>query len=255
MTSQRLSAGDVDLFDGRYDAFLFDMDGVLTDTAKTHSEAWKEAFDAFLQKWSREHDVPFVEFDRSEDYDTYVDGKRREDGVRDFLLSRNIDLPMGSPDDPATAETVWGVATSKNVLVLDLLDKRGVDVYDGSVEFVHQAKAAGIKVAVVSSSANTTAVLDAGNIRSLFDEQMDGKLAAELGLPGKPKPDTYVRAAENLGVSLEKAVVFEDALAGVGAGQAGGFGLVVGVDRVGQTDALYANGADVVVKDLKELCK
>ncbi len=252
MTDERAA---VDVFDGTYQAFLFDMDGVLTDTASTHSQAWKLAFDRFLERWAKAHNTAFVPFDRVNDYQSYVDGKRREDGVRDFLASRNITLPEGTSADDTSVDSVWGVANGKNELLLKTLAEEGVKVYPGSVDFVEKVRAAGFKTAVVSSSANTTAVLEAANLKGLFDEQMDGAIAAKLKLPGKPAPDTFVAAAKNLGSTVERSIVFEDALAGVAAGKQGGFGLVVGVDRVGQREGLYANGADVVVDDLSELIK
>jgi beta-phosphoglucomutase family hydrolase len=231
-------------------AYLFDMDGVLTDTASVHAEAWKRTFDAFL----REHLGPdATPFDIERDYTEYVDGKPREDGVRDFLASRGISLPKGSPDDPPTAETVYGVGRRKNDLVQHLIDERGVAVYDGSVRFVQAARDAGIKTAVVSSSANTERILDAAGLNHLFDARVDGVTIASERLNGKPAPDSFLRGAELLGAPPEQAAVFEDALAGVAAGRAGGFGVTVGVDRRGLPCALREHGADVVVSDLAEL--
>lgn len=229
-------------------ALLFDMDGVLTDTASIHARAWKETFDAFL----REHgdDTPF---DLARDYELYVDGKPREDGVRDFLASRDVHLPEGTPDDPPTADTVRGVGNRKNALVQQLIRDDGVKVYDGSVELVRQARAAGLPTAVVSSSANTKSILESAGIADLFDQRVDGVTIADEHIKGKPAPDSFVRAAELLGVPPQNAAVFEDALAGVAAGKAGGFGLTVGVDRHGQPQALKDHGADIVVSDLSEL--
>ncbi|GAA4640151.1 beta-phosphoglucomutase family hydrolase [Actinoallomurus vinaceus] len=231
-------------------ALLFDMDGVLTRTATVHAAAWKEMFDAFL----REREGPsFRPFDPVEEYDEYVDGKRREDGTRSFLESRGITLPEGSPDDPPGAPTIQGLSKRKNELVLRRLAEDGVEVYPGSVRYVQAAREAGLPTAVVSSSANTAQVLDAAGIAGLFDARVDGLTAQERGLAGKPAPDMFLAGAEALGVPASRAVVFEDALAGVQAGRAGGFGFVVGVDRIGQAAELTAHGADIVVKDLEEL--
>ncbi len=230
-------------------AGLFDMDGVLTDTASVHAEAWKRTFDAFLRERQGADARPFDQAD----YERYVDGKPREDGVRDFLASREISLPEGGPSDPPEAETVYGVGKRKNELVQRLIDERGVDVYEGSVDFVKAAREAGLKTAVVSSSANTERILDAAGIADLFDARVDGVTIAAEGLKGKPAPDSFLRGAELLGVSPSQAAVFEDALAGVAAGHAGGFATTVGVDRHGHPDALREHGADVVVSDLSEL--
>jgi len=231
-------------------ACLFDLDGVLTDTAAVHNEAWTETFDAFLRE--RDGDG-FVPFDPAADYNTYVDGKRREDGVRDFLTSRGIALPEGSPDDPPGAASVHGVGNRKNELLLRRIAEDGVAVYEGSRRYLQAARDAGLRRAVVSSSANTAQVLEVTGLAELVEVRVDGVTAREESLKGKPAPDTFLRAAELLGVAPAQAAVFEDALAGVAAGRAGGFGHVVGVDRVGQSDALREHGADVVVRDLEEL--
>jgi beta-phosphoglucomutase family hydrolase len=230
-------------------ACLFDLDGVLTKTAVVHAAAWKEMFDAFL----RARPEPFVPFDAEHDYDTYVDGKTRSDGVRSFLESRGIVLPEGAPDDPTGAETVRGLGNRKNALVLELIRRQGVEPYEDAEQFVRAVRAAGLSTAVVSSSANCREVVHAAGLDDLFDVRVDALVAAEQGLAGKPAPDTYLAAARMLGVGPASAAVFEDALAGVEAGRAGGFALVVGVDRVGQADALHAHGADVVVQVLTEL--
>lgn len=231
-------------------ACLFDMDGVLTDTASVHAEAWKRTFDEYL----RERLGPDAEpFDIGRDYGQYVDGKPREDGVRDFLASRGIELPEGTPDDPSDADTIHGVGKRKNVLVLKLIEERGVDVYAGSIQFVDAARAAGLKTAVVSSSANTKLILDSAGIADRFEARVDGVTLATEHIKGKPAPDSFLRAAELLDTPPAEAAVFEDALAGVAAGHAGGFGVTVGVDRHGQPDALREHGADVVVSDLAEL--
>ena len=231
-------------------ACLFDMDGVLTNTATVHAEAWKRSFDAFLTEQRGEDSQPF---DVERDYAQFVDGKPREDGVRDFLAARGIELPEGGPDDPPDAVTVHGVGMRKNALVLELIAARGVDVYAGSVRFVNAVRDAGLRTAVVSSSANTKLILDRAGIADRFDARVDGVVIAEEGLQGKPAPDSFLRAAELLDVPPTAAAVFEDALAGVAAGHAGGFAVTVGVDRHGEPDALREHGADVVVADLAEL--
>jgi len=231
-------------------ACLFDLDGVVTRTAVVHAAAWKETFDAFLRE--REGDG-FRPFDATTDYDEYVDGRPRADGVRTFLASRGIELPEGHPDDPPDAPTVNGIGNRKNALVLEKIRSEGVQAYDGTLRYIDAVRAHGLRTAIVSSSANTRDVLRSIKAEHLFDVRIDGVVAAERGLPGKPHPDTFLAAARDLGVEPSRAAVFEDALAGMDAGRSGHFGYVVGVDRVGQTDALYAHGADRVVKDLAEL--
>ena len=235
------------------EACLFDLDGVLTQTAKVHAAAWKTTFDEFLRKRAQERGEQFREFDAVRDYDEHVDGKPRYEGVRSFLDSRNIDLPEGSPSDPPQADTIDGLGNRKNDLVLELIHRDGVQPYEGSVRFVNAVREAGLRRAVVSSSTNCRDVLAAVGILDLFEVIVDGVLAEHEHLAGKPAPDTFLAAARKLGVQPAHAAVFEDALAGVEAGRAGSFGFVVGVDRVGQTDALKQHGADVVVKDLAEL--
>ncbi|HZR12230.1 MAG TPA: beta-phosphoglucomutase family hydrolase [Acidimicrobiia bacterium] len=234
-------------------ACLFDLDGVLTETATIHAAAWKAMFDAYLHQRAERTGEPFVPFDEKEDYDRYVDGKPRADGTRSFLASRGIRLPDGSPADPPDAETVYGLGTRKNELVLRMIHERGVEPYPGSVRYVEAVRDAGLRRAVVSSSTNCHDVLVAAHIDTLFDERVDGVVAEREHLRGKPEPDTFLAGARALGVEPAQAVVFEDALAGVEAGRAGRFGFVVGVDRVGQRDALRAHGADVVVSDLSDL--
>jgi beta-phosphoglucomutase family hydrolase len=234
-------------------ACLFDLDGVLTQTAKIHAAAWKQMFDEFLREWSERTGEPFDDFDRPTDYDEYVDGKPRLDGVRSFLESRGIELPMGSPSDPPDAETVHGLGTRKNESVLELIREQGVEPYEGSVRFAELAREQGQRRAVVSASTNCRDVLVAAGIEELFELRVDGVVAEREGLAGKPAPDTFLFAARSLGVEPREAAVFEDALAGVEAGRAGDFGWVVGVDRTGQADALRRRGADVVVEDLAEL--
>jgi beta-phosphoglucomutase family hydrolase len=229
-------------------ACLFDLDGVLTKTATVHFAAWKRTFDEFLQQHEPGSE-PFSQLD----YNRYVDGKHRADGVRGFLASRGITLPEGSPGDPADAATVQGIATRKNVLVLRELDEHGVEIYPGSVRYLRAVKEAGLATAVVTASANGEKVIAAGGFADLIDVRVDGLVAARDGLRGKPEPDTFLAGARLLGVPPAEAVVYEDAISGVEAGRAGAFGYVVGVDRVGQAEALKAAGADVVVTDLEQL--
>jgi beta-phosphoglucomutase family hydrolase len=228
-------------------ACLFDMDGVVTKTAVVHAAAWKQMFDEFLK--TQPGQAPF---DSVKEYDEYVDGKPRLEGTESFLESRHISLPTGSPDDKPGTPTVYGLSNRKNELVLEVLKRDGVEVYPGSRRYIDAVRAAGLKTAIVSSSANTEAVLQAGGVADLFDARVDANVAKARGLHGKPAPDTFLEAARMLGVPPEHAAVYEDALAGVAAGHAGKFGLVVGVDRVGQADQLRAHGADVVVKDLAD---
>jgi beta-phosphoglucomutase family hydrolase len=234
-------------------ACLFDMDGVVTQTAVVHAAAWKEMFDEFLRQRARETGTEFVPFDAHAEYDAYVDGKPRLDGTRSFLESRGIELPEGTPDDPAGAPTVHGLSNRKNALVLAKLAAGGVKVYEGSVSYIRTARQGGIRTAIVSSSANTKHILDAAGLADLFDVRVDGLIAKERGLRGKPAPDTFLAAAGELQVPPPRAVVFEDALAGVEAGRAGHFAVVVGVDRMGQAGELRKHGADIVVRDLAEL--
>ncbi len=234
-------------------ACLFDLDGVLTQTAKVHAAAWKQMFDDYLRRRAEQRGERFVAFDPVSDYDEYVDGKPRYDGVRSFLESRGIELPQGTPDDPPDAETIDGLGNRKNEIVLKMIHDDGVEPYEGSVRYVKAAREAGLRRAVVSSSTNCRDVLVAAGILDLFEEIVDGHVAEREHLNGKPAPDTFLAGARAVGVEAANAAVFEDALAGVEAGRGGNFGFVVGVDRVGQADALKAHGADVVVRDLAEL--
>lgn len=234
-------------------ACLFDLDGVLTRTAEVHAAAWKQMFDAYLQERSGKSGQANPPFDIEKDYDEYVDGKPRADGVRSFLESRGISLPEGTPDDPAQADTVHGLGNRKNVIVLRLIREQGVKAYEGSVRYLKAVAGAGLKRAVVSSSANCRDVLKAAGIEDHFDAIVDGIVAQRQHLAGKPSPDTFLAAARAVGEEATASAVFEDALAGVAAGRAGRFGHVVGVDRVGQAAALTAHGADVVVRDLADL--
>lgn len=237
----------------RFDAVLFDLDGVITATARVHASAWKELFDEYLQRVAERTGEPFRAFDAEDDYRPYVDGKPRYEGVRSFLESRGIELPYGDPQDPPDRETVCGLGNRKNVVFNEHLKSKGADVFDTSITLIRELKAKGVKVAVVSSSKNTQTVLQVAQIADLFDISFDGNDAAQLKLIGKPTPDTYLAAASRLGVAAERAVVVEDAISGVQAGRSGGFGLVIGVDRTGDAAALKENGADVVVADLGEL--
>jgi beta-phosphoglucomutase family hydrolase len=238
---------------GQITVCLFDLDGVLTDTAAVHAAAWKEMFDDFLRAHAEQTGTPFVPFDAHDEYDAHVDGKPRADGVRDFLTSRGITLPEGDPDDPPGEQTINGLGNQKNVAVLRRIHDDGVRVFEGSRRYLEAAKEAGLRRVVVSSSANTQQVLEVTGLAPLVEHRIDGVTIREEGLRGKPAPDTFLAGAKWCGAEPSAAVVFEDALAGVQAGRAGAFGYVVGVDRVGQADQLKAHGADVVVKDLAEL--
>ncbi len=234
-------------------ACLFDLDGVLTDTAAVHAAAWKEMFDEFLRDYAEQHGIPFRPFDARAEYDAYVDGKPRVDGVRDFLTSRGITLPDGTLQDPPTAMTVNGLGNRKNEAVQRRIRTEGVHVFEGSRRYLQAAEQAGLRRAVVSSSANTREVLDVTGLAQYIEQVVDGVTIRTDGLRGKPAPDTFLAAAKRFGLDPAEAVVFEDALAGVQAARAGKFGHVVGVDRVGQADQLKVHGADVVVRDLAEL--
>lgn len=232
---------------------LFDLDGVLTKTAQLHAAAWKQLFDGYLGDRARRLGEPFVPFDPVRDYNRDVDGKPREEGVRSFLATRGIQLPAGSSDDPPGAETTHGLGARKNEILIGLLRERGVRTYEGSIRYVRAARTAGLRTAVVSSSLNCREVLIAAQIADLFEIRIDGVIAHQQHLQGKPRPDTYLAAARALHLQPARCVVFEDALAGVEAGRAGGFGFVVGVDRTGQAAELRARGADVVVSSLADL--
>ena len=234
-------------------ACLFDLDGVLTQTAKVHAAAWKQMFDDYLRRRAAQTGEALVQFDAVRDYDEYVDGKPRYEGVRSFLASRGVELPEGGREDQPGAETIHGLGDRKNEIVLELIREQGVQPYEGSVSYVKAVRAAGLRRAVVSSSTNCRDVLAAAGIRELFEEIIDGVVAEREHLQGKPAPDTFLAGARALGVEPARAAVFEDALAGVEAGRAGRFGFVVGVDRVGQARELRAHGADLVVSDLAEL--
>ena len=234
----------------KFDAVLFDMDGVLTATAKVHAASWKKMFDGFLKKRAAETGQPCKPFDIKTDYKLYVDGKLRDEGVSSFLETRSIKLPFGEAGDPPERETVSGLGNRKNELVNKIIETEGVDIYEGSIALVRLLRQEGIKTAVVSASKNCETVLNVTGITDLFDVMVDGNVAARLGLPGKPAPDTFLQAAKMLDTEPQRAVVVEDAISGVQAGRAGNFGLVIGVDRHGEPDSLKNNGADIVVDDL-----
>ncbi len=237
----------------QFDAVLFDLDGVITQTSHVHARCWKTMFDEFLQQFAKTHNIPFQPFDIDKDYGKYVDGKPRYEGARSFLESRGISLPQGDEKDPAGKETVCGLGNRKDELVKAAIEAGEVKVYESSITLVRKLREEGFKLGVVSSSKNCEAILKVVGILDLFSIRVDGLVAAALKLPGKPAPDTFKKGAELLGVEPSHTVVVEDALAGVEAGKRGNFGLVIGVDRLGQAEALKENGADIVVQDLGEL--
>jgi beta-phosphoglucomutase family hydrolase len=236
-----------------YGAVLSDLDGVITKTARLHAAAWKRLFDAYFAHVAVQTGTTFTPFDLEDDYRLHLDGKPRHDGVRDFLKSRGLSLPLGDPSDNADRETLYGMGNRKDTYFEAALRETGVDIYPGTVEFLRMAKHAGLKLAVVSSSHHCAEILEAVGLTPLFDVRIDGRDIDRLRLPGKPAPHAFWEAARRLAVDPHRAIVIEDALAGVQAGHAGGFGLVIGVDRRHQADALREQGADVVVEDLSEL--
>lgn len=237
----------------RFGAVLFDLDGVLTDTAKVHAKCWKKMFDAFLKQRATETGESFQPFDIVNDYAFYVDGKLRYDGVLGFLESRGIDLPFGDPEESPGYESICGLGNLKDEMVKEVLEVEGVEVYEGAMALVRRLRSQGIKTAVVSASKNCRGILEAAGIENLFDVRVDGETADRLQLPGKPAPDKFLKAAAELGVEPERAVVLEDAIAGVQAGRDGGFALVIGIDRKGDAEALEQNGAHIVVNDPGDL--
>jgi beta-phosphoglucomutase family hydrolase len=249
---QQITGKDVITRD-RYDAVLFDMDGVITDTASLHAACWKRMFDEYLERRALQRGEAFRSFDIGTDYRLYVDGKPRFDGVRDFLKSRNIELPEGTTDDPPQAETVGGLGNRKNELLNKTIEEVGVRAYAGSVALIHQLRSSGFKIAVVTSSENCAAVLKSAGLEDLFDVRVDGNMIHSRHLAGKPAPDTFLMGAKLLEAEPPRAVVVEDALSGVEAGSAGNFGLVIGVARKGNADELRSHGAHLVVNDLGEL--
>ena len=236
----------------KYDAVLFDLDGVLTNTAHIHATCWKKIFDEYLQARSTKIGETFRSFDIATDYKLHVDGKPRFDGVRDFLKSRGIDLPEGTHDDPPHKETVCGIGNRKSNLVAKVIKTDGIEVYKGSMAFLRHVREKGMKTAVVTSSENCQAVLQTAGIRDLFDAQIDGTTIVSQHLAGKPAPDSYLKAAQLLEVQPNRAVVIEDAISGIQAGVKGSFGLVIGIDRKGNAEELKNNGAHIVVSDLSE---
>jgi beta-phosphoglucomutase family hydrolase len=237
----------------KLDAVIFDLDGVVTNTAAVHARAWKRLFDDYLQERARRAGGSFEPFEIGSDYPRYVDGKRREDGVRSFLASRGITLPDGQPDDPSSAETVRGLGKLKDGYFLKDLQTNGVEIYPSTVALIGKLKANDVLVALVSASRNVKSVLEGAGLTDLFEVKVDGLVADEMKLPGKPEPATFLEAAKRLGVDAPHAAIVEDALSGVEAGRSGGFGLVIGLDRTGQGAALKEHGADVVVEDLSDL--
>lgn len=237
----------------KYDAVLFDMDGVLTSTMKIHASSWKHMFDAYLESRAERFGETHHPFEIGSDYKTYVDGKLRYDGVRSFLASRNITLPEGTPDEPPDSESICGLGNRKDLLVKDIIASEGVVIIEGSLNLVRRVRSLGLGTAVVSASKNCGLILQVAGIEDLFDCVVDGNVAEQLGLAGKPAPDTFLSAANSIGVDPQRAVVIEDAVSGVAAGQAGGFGLVIGIDHHGDKQMLLEHGADIVVEDLTEI--
>ena len=235
------------------DAVLCDLDGVITKTAALHAAAWKRLFDEYLMKLAAHTGSPGALFRLKEDYLLYVDGKSRHDGVKAFLESRGLALPLGSLDDPPDKDTIFGLASKKDEYFEAALRGSGVVVYPGTVQYLHVAKAAGMKAAVVSSSHHCREIIEAAGLTELFEVCVDGQEIDRLHLSGKPAPDAFLEAARRLAVLPKNAMVIEDAQAGVQAGRAGGFGLVIGVNRGNQPDILRQHGADIVVNDLAEL--
>lgn len=236
----------------RFDAVIFDVDGVITDTASVHFAAWKQVFDAYLRDRAAASGEPFLEF-TEDDYLAHVDGVPRYDGVRRFLASRGIAPPEGTPDDAPELDTITGIGNRKNDAFVRWLDEHRVQPYPSTVRVLHELRDHGVRRGVISASRNARAVLASAGVLDLFDTRVDGEVAGELGLPGKPDPAVFLEAAQRLGVAPDRAVVVEDAQAGCEAGRAGGFGLVIGVDRGEQREALLAHGAHVVVEDLEEV--
>ncbi|MFQ5852020.1 MAG: trehalose-phosphatase [Candidatus Binatia bacterium] len=236
-----------------FDAIIFDLDGVVTDTAKVHSTAWKELFDSYLRTRESRDKEPFSPFDKELDYLSYIDGKPRYDGVRSFLKSRGIGIPYGHASDEPDQETICGLGNKKNKLFAEILERDGVEVFQSTLDLITEAKSHGIRVAIVSSSKNCLTVLKIAHIENLFDARVDGVVSASLGLKGKPNPDIFTKSAEILGADTSRSVVVEDSIAGVEAGKAGKFGMVIGVDRRGHSATLREKGANLVVKDLSEI--
>ena len=236
-----------------YSAVLSDLDGVITQTARLHAAAWKRLFDDYLEQLTARRGATFTPFDLEEDYRVHLDGKPRHEGVRDFLNSRGLSLPLGSPSDGADRDTLYGMGNKKDAYFEAAMRETGVAVYDDTVDSLRLAKLAGARMAVVSSSHHCAKILETVGLTALFEVRIDGHVIDRLHLPGKPAPDAFLEAAWRLRVPPKRAIVIEDALAGVRAGHAGGFGLVIGVNRHDQAQALREHGADLVVGDLGEL--
>jgi len=236
-----------------FDGVIFDMDGVITKTAVVHSNAWKNMFDEYLHYREKTYNEPFREFTHADDYLPYVDGRPRYQGVDRFLKSRGIDIPFGDPTDEPRKETACGLGNRKNEFFNNVLETDGVGLYDSTIKLIHELLAKGIKVGVATSSKNCDVILGKAGIADLFETQVDGVVSAAIGLKGKPEPDIFTTAADNLGIKYNKAIVVEDAVSGVQAGAKGNFGLVIGVAREDNAHELKSNGADIVVEDLGEL--
>jgi beta-phosphoglucomutase family hydrolase len=234
-------------------AVIFDLDGVITDTAAVHSLAWKNMFDPYLRLDAERKNKPFIQFTHDFDYLNFVDGKPRYEGVSSFLESRGIKLPYGDPNDPPKVETICGLGNNKNQLFIEIIKKGNIKVFKTTINIITQLKAKGIRIGVASSSKNCKAVLEATNLLELFDTRVDGVVSVDLGLKGKPNPEIFTTACDNLGVIYDQAVIVEDAVTGVQAGRNGEFGLVLGIAREGNAEELKANGADLVIKDMGEI--
>jgi len=237
----------------RFDAVIFDLDGVITKTAKTHALAWKKMFDEYLMLRETKYGEKFIEFNPTDDYLAYVDGKPRYNGVKSFLVSRGIEIPFGSPSDPAGAETCCGLGNKKNLAFNEVLNSEGVEIFPSTISLIKELKQAGIRLGVASSSKNCRAVLEKASLSGFFEVRVDGIVSAELGLNGKPEPDIFLKACELLGVKPEKSIVVEDAVSGVQAGARGKFGLTIGIARENNSDELLRAGAQLVVNDIAEI--
>lgn len=253
MTKGTQTANRIEISPEKFHCVIFDMDGVVTQTAEVHSIAWKKMFDDFLKNYSSQNNLPFVPFDADQDYNLYVDGKPRFDGIRSFLESRKITLPEGSKDDSQDQETIHGLATKKNNYFLQYVKEEGVKSYPSTIQLIQELKNSGLKVGIITSSKNCKTILEGAGAFDLFDIRIDGLYAEKHGIKGKPAPDIFLEAAKQLGEDPLHCIVIEDAISGVEAGSKGNFGLVIGVDRVGQEDELLQHGATVVVKDLAEV--
>ena len=236
-----------------FDSVIFDLDGVITDTAAVHSKSWKQMFDEFLVTYSERENIPFCEFTHKGDYLPFVDGKPRYKGVADFLAARMIALPFGNPEDNPQTKSVCGLGNRKNQLFNEIIASGNVTVFQSTVDLIYQLKELGIRIGVASSSKNCKTVLEAVGILDQFETRVDGLVSAEIGLKGKPEPDIFTTACDNLGVAYNRAVIVEDAISGVQAGRNGNFGLVLGLAREGNTAELKANGADIVITDIAEI--